>query len=294
MKTKYIALAIAAMITGVVIASCTKEQDKESIEEEATPSSSEQRPAGGFDENGASNSVFSVSADKKVRFSKGNLHWYPYKWSFAEKQYQYKGIYSNVSNWKSHFGWACSGWNNGASACQPYSHSGDPSDYAQFNSVTGDNAKGDWAWNNPIENGGNRKNMWRTLTHTEWNYLLNSRSGAHNKRSLATVCGVHGLIILPDNFTQPSGVNFSYNDLYSYSNNTYTEETWQKMEDAGAIFLPAAGYRWMSTVSAQGTEGYYWTASKTRLCFVVNHCDINYVSSSPVNGYSVRPVMDVQ
>ena len=43
-----------------------------------------------------------------------------------------------------------------------------------------------------------------------------------------------------------------------FSDNTYTEEQWQKMEDAGAVFLPAAGYR----TGDDGSYGTYWSSTQ--------------------------------
>lgn len=84
---------------------------------------------------------------------------------------------------------------------------------------------------------------WRTLTADEWNYLLNTRTNAANLRSAAKVNDKDGLILLPDNWLIPEGMAFTAG--LSMNNrgdqNTYAGEAWTAMENAGAIFLPAAG-----------------------------------------------------
>ena len=46
--------------------------------------------------------------------------------------------------------------------------------------------------------------------------------------------------------------------MWPFLGNTYTEEQWQKMEDAGAVFLPAAGYR----TGDDGSYGTYWSSTQ--------------------------------
>ena len=40
-------------------------------------------------------------------------------------------------------------------------------------------------------------------------------------------------------------------------------EAWDKMEMAGAIFLPAAGYRSNTNVAGDNTQGWYWSTTNT-------------------------------
>ena len=79
-------------------------------------------------------------------------------------------------------------------------------------------------------------------------------------RGTATVNGVNGLILLPDNWTLPTGVTFTYGEG-SWSQNTYSASDWSKMEANGAVFLPAAGYRDGTDVGGVGSNGYYWSSS---------------------------------
>ena len=83
---------------------------------------------------------------------------------------------------------------------------------------------------------------------------------------VAQVNGVNGFIFLPDNWTCPAGVTFksgfhsSYGTEYYAAYQTFTAEQWSKMESAGAVFLPASGYRWGTDVNYVGDNGDYWSS----------------------------------
>ena len=218
---------------------------------------------GGFDENGASYAIFSVAADKQVRFSKGNLQYRASTgiWQFAENQYDYIGngnanISETYDGWIDLFGGGTSGWNSGAIAYQPWSSSGYNDDYISDNS---DNANTDWGVYNAISNGGNQPGMWRTLTHDEFEYLIYNRNNAENKYGNASINGIFGFVILPDNWTLPAGVTFTpgLNSSATISN-TYNLEEWSLMEYNGAIFFPAAGYRTGINIQDVGYGCNYW------------------------------------
>ena len=264
---------------------------------------------GGFDANGASNARFSVSSNKQVRFSRGNLQYQASTntWRFAEHQYDCIGadnanISSTYSGWIDLFGWGTSGWNSGATCYQPWSTSGTASDYypggVYTNSLTGAYANADWGVYNAISNGGNRPGMWRTMTHDEWVYLFTGRPNALSKYGLATVEGQMGMIILPDNWTTPSGLNFTP-DTNSYNTNVYTAASWTQMESNGAIFLPSAGHRWVTQIIGVGVEGEYWSSTyhdgDVRYAYNV-HFRESYLntgwSGSRFDARSVRLVMD--
>ena len=261
---------------------------------------------GGFDANGASNALFSVSASKKVHFSRGNLQ---YKastgtWRFAESQLDYVGsanaaISPTNSGWIDLFGYGTSGWNSGAEAYEPYSFSWNFQDYLRNVDLTGSYAEADWGWHNAISNGGNQAHMWRTMTATEWQYLI-GRSG---KCGLATIGGsTRGMIILPDNFSTPSGISWTpaSNSSGDYEDNILSASQWQQMEDAGAIFLPAAGDRVYDEVNSVGWNGSYWSSSYDRDnedwayrgVFFQNGYVASPAGDGPHVGYSVRLVKD--
>ncbi len=214
---------------------------------------------------GAIYGKFSVSSDDQVYFSQGNLQYQASTstWRFADNQYDMIGadnsnISSTYSGWIDLFGWGTSGYNGK----NPYMTSTDYSDYGVDGDANADIAgtNYDWGVYNAIQNGGNSAGMWRTLTSDEWNYVLSQRTDASALKGLATVNGVTGMILLPDNWTTPSGITFK-NGMNGFDSNTYTTSDWAKMEANGAVFLPATGYRNGSDVVSVGSNGFYWAPS---------------------------------
>ena len=266
------------MVLGmVVMVGCDRDEDSTD-----NPTNPTNPSVGGFDENGASNAVFTVASGRTVHFSRGNLQYQASTgtWRFAEHQYDYVGddnanISSTYSGWIDLFGWGTSGWNSGAVCYQPWAtNKWRDGDYypggSYTNSLTGEYANADWGVYNRISNGGNQTGMWRTLTYNEWRYLLFSRAAstingvANAHYAKAVVNGTNGLVIFPDNFTMPSGMSYpSGINTYtaSFNNNTYTESQWSQMEGAGCIFLPAAGHRYGTEVYNDGTFSLYWSSS---------------------------------
>lgn len=206
--------------------------------------------------------AFSVSATKQVNFSKGNLQYQASTetWRFAENQYDMIGaansnISSTYNGWIDLFGWGTSGYDNK----YPYMTSATNADYGDGEKdIAGTDY--DWGVYNAISNGGNSKGLWRTLTTGEWQYLFKSRDGYAAKYSQGTVNSVHGLILLPDSWTLPAGCNFTAKAA-NWTTNAYNTDNWAKMQTAGAVFLPAAGYRDGTDVYFVGDYGYYWSSS---------------------------------
>ena len=195
--------------------------------------------------------VFSVWYNKKVYFSPGNLQYQPSTktWRFAKEQYDMcatdnSSISATSNKWIDLFGW---GTGNYPTLCTK-----EDDDYFGFT---------DWG-TNAISNGGNKAKVWRTLNGDEWKHLFHTRENAENLRSGATVKNVHGYIFLPDNWVVPEGIKFTANKK-DWDTNTYSETQWIEMENAGAIFLPAAGVRWGTEVNDSGTGnfGEYWSSS---------------------------------
>ena len=287
---------------------------------------------GGFDQNGASNALFSVAAGRQVRFSKGNLQYCPSglhsvatggtesgTWRFAENQWDYIGQdNANIASpsykgWIDLFGWGTSGWNSGANAYQPRDTSSTYEDYyiggTSENDLTGEYANADWGVYNAISNGGNQPGMWRTLTSDEWTYLLETRSastacGYDNVRcSKATVGDVYGLIIFPDVYVHPSGVSTLLNvnvivNESGVADDTYvlTMNEWDQMQGAGCIFLPTAGIRDGTEVYYDGSYGCYSSANSlyncTAMCLSFTNNSLMIMDALRTYGFSVRLVMD--
>lgn len=219
--------------------------------------------------NGALSGKFSVSPTTQVQFSQGNLQYRAstQTWRFAENQYDVLG-YNNINISSTYDGWIdLFGWGTGNN---PTNTSTDNNDYSTFS---------DWGVN-AISNGGNKANLWRTLTKDEWVYLFQTRANAAFLFGLGNVNGINGTIILPDNWSIPQGATFTPSinqglkdkgDYYSSNNrevnnfldNTYTAEQWSIIESAGAVFLPCGAMREGGTdVKYEGGRfGKYWSST---------------------------------
>ncbi len=249
--------------------------------------------------------AFTVSEGKQVAFSQGNLQCSgvttgTYTWSFAENQYEMLGE-ANVSSDAladkiDLFGWS----GNTGTAKWGISTSTSYSDYA------GDFV--DWGTNTI---GTAAPNTYRTLTKDEWAYLLNTRTDATNKKGVARIKlndegtqYANGLILLPDSWTCPAGITFKSGfasdwSIEAYATyQTFTLAEWQQLESAGAVFLPASGYRIGSSMEYVQNFGNYWSASADgsnyayRLRFFSDGASADYYGNR-YYGQAVRLVQDV-
>ena len=225
---------------------------------------------------GAINGKFSINANgDQVYFSQGNLQYIgsaatPY-WKFADSQWDYLGETTGQNSDDENvdrdlFGWGTSGYNHGAVCYQPWSTSTANSDYYAYgnyqynlNSQTG---QADWGYN-PISNGGNQPNQWRTLTNAEWGYVFNTRETTSGIRyAKAIVNNISGVILLPDDWsTGYYSLSNTNSSGASFSSNTITASQWNGLEQLGAVFLPATGHRIGTSVNSVGSYGYYWSSS---------------------------------
>lgn len=235
--------------------------------------------------------VFSVSAFKQVQFSKSNLQFHAKYtvWRFAKNQYDIIGdanrnISATYEGWIDLFGW---GTGNNPTLAD-----------ASWNSY---NSYVEWG-SNKIVYGGKIANQWRTLTSAEWNYLFHERTNAEELFGLGCVCGVNGLIVLPDRCDLPETLIFNAGGD-NYNNNVYTAEQWALLENAGVIFLPASGYRAGTIVHNVGTHGAYWssTPDKDGVSFYLGFEESNinpqahdYLHGSRHYGHAVRLVQEVR
>ena len=209
--------------------------------------------------------VFSVAADKQVKFSKGNLqctiNGTDTAWAFAAHQYDMLGTAnvngSVLANTIDLFGWS---GNTATTAKWGISLSTDYNDYS-----------GDFAdWGQHIGDG----SLWRTLTSDEWNYLRSTRANASNLMGVARInldaegtTYANGLILLPDSWTCPEDITFksgfaSTRSEQAYADyQTFTLAQWEKLEAAGAVFLPASGRRNGSRFDFVQSYGRCWSAT---------------------------------
>ena len=222
---------------------------------------------------GAINGVFSVGENTAVYFSQGNLQYQASTntWQFATNQFDYIGsansnISSTYTGWIDLFGWGTSGYNHGATCYQPWSTSTTDGDYYAYGSYTynlfDESGQADWGYN-AISNGGNTTNTWRTPTHEEWLYIFNGRCTTSGYRfAYGRVNNVNGMILLPDNWrTDYFTLNSANNPSSSFSTNIISTTDWATLEQHGAVFLPAAGYRNGFSVNGVGSYCGYWSAS---------------------------------
>ncbi|MBR1793217.1 MAG: C10 family peptidase [Bacteroidales bacterium] len=268
---------------------------------------------------GSLSGVFAVDDNVLVSFSAGNLQYRPDSsiWRFAAHQYDIIGA-TNISasaeymDWIDLFGWGASGYHNprdphnvhympfdmvSSTVAEDNSHGYGPSTSIVNADFDGVSSNYDWGIYCAIRNGGNAAGRWRTLTENEWQYLLFYRDKAVNKRALATVAGVPGVILLPESWAQPTGIRFSEGSNLGYETNVYSAAMWLSMESAGAVFLPAAGLRSESTVSMVAHNGYYWSSrhydASDAYVFVIERSRVSVEPLDRSIGRSVRLVHDV-
>ena len=182
--------------------------------------------------------------DVQVRFSQGNL-WYgkvggatEATWNFETKQYDSTPASGN--SWSpdhiSHFY-----WNKDASLA-----------YAESNNETGASAIDNFFTNSDqttakadfTVNG--QTNVWRTLSHDEWNYLFENHNYNHDK--YVSVNGKSGIVIAPDGFSGTIA-------------DSYDATAWTTAESNGFVFLPITGYRSGSSITEQEVGGKIGSSS---------------------------------
>lgn len=254
---------------------------------------------------------FSVRGDAegndsyKVVFSRGNLQHVETAlpntgtWKFADRQYDFFACNNlaaaghNISTTTDLFAWS-------------FDYSGDNTRDDKFGMFTYDywNDFDDWTAGGTFQDWGYYKTIsgdaphtWFTMTSDEWFYLLHTRvhKTGDDLRGKAKITGiadhpgrlsmsgnthpteVYGFILLPDDWTPgdvPTGISFTPASQDSLYQNVYNISEWARLEAAGAMFLPAAGYAepYGNPEAAEGSvvvfdnatnqNGNYWTSTK--------------------------------
>ena len=257
---------------------------------------------------------FSVADGKHVAFSPGNLQCSGvksgnYHWKFAYQQYEYLGAANidgtGLADKIDLFGWS----GNNTSAPWGISTSTTASDYSGDFKDWGENTIGTDA-----------ANTWRTLSDEEWLYLFHGRYNAENLFALGTVNGVSGIILLPDDWANTTGITFtpsttkglewntSYNQYADFTGNKHYEDNiftlpqWQILEQAGAVFLPAANFRQGNVYDYKTSQFWsptlqYWSSTSNGTDagdMAAGYMFIYIASMNKSYGYSVRLVQDVE
>ncbi len=264
--------------------------------------------------------LFSVSEERYVSFSQGNLQYIHSqdRWHFADNQWEIIGDRNirdgQLGDTIDLFGWSAK------DSQHPFgvSTSNIRSEYQ------GDFL--DWG-TNTID--GDACDQWRTMTAEEWHYLLHKRANAAKLFALATVNEIPGLILLPDDWQCPENVqftpstqrgmylvqnkqtNYRYLDYYTnntagayhYNDNIYTAEQWDELANAGAVFIPSAGWREKNVFKEYETVpmtqycGIYWTSTvlNSNSPVFFRPCDFEITlcyNNAVYRGRSVRLVHD--
>lgn len=238
---------------------------------------------------GAINGKFTINENgDQIYFSKGNLQYQASTdtWRFAEHQWGFVGstevtsgspcgnvegssnhLMSNVYyGWIDLFGFECeTGHNPTWQTYYGYN-------YCKFNEY------GSYS----ISNGGDSSNIWRILTYEEWWWLLfdrNTNSGSLFAK--ATVGGVNGLIILPDNWNNTIYSLANINEYQgSFMSNIISTSVWiDTFETNGAVFLPAAGSMFIHELY-EPTSNVHYAQMQLRVGFYGSYW--NY-KESPIN-----------
>ena len=234
---------------------------KEETAKAAAEQAKADKPAATTANKGVLQGLFSVAANKKVRFSMGNLQFNPKKYEFRFALHQYDRIGNdntkiapNYDGWIDLFGYGTSGY----MGCEP-TETNTGNQYRQDDIA---NTNYDWGVYNPISNGGNKEGLWRTLTKEEWNFLFSGRANAAKLLAKACVNGINGAIILPDDFYEHR-VRVPFDSTPDgFAGNTYDLSQWATLEAAGAIFLPCCGKRkGIAMASTPEDTWVYWTSS---------------------------------
>lgn len=213
----------------------------------------------------ANGQVFTYYKDDKVGYkvgvlAGGNLCWDGNSFGMMPEQYEY---YTERTDTKmSHFFWS----KNAADAC---------------GNKASTIANGDKLF----ADGGKAIKGWSTMNKSEFGGLFDKVTtrpatiapfGCFAK---ATVHDINGLVIFPDGYQHPE-ISFQFNninigsDTSHCSDNVLSDNDWAAVEDAGAVFLPFAGFvraKAPTTVESANTRGDYWQNSLasegTKVCF---------------------------
>ena len=198
--------------------------------------------------------VFSVSDTQKIQFSRGNLQYVPSanKWQMASQQTEVVGVAESSVNLDSYTG---------------------AIDLFVWRNDYGDSIGSDW----------------RMLKNEEWEYLLREEEIGYGPEMAgqAKVGTQYGLVIIPDDWSEPTGLSFSASPD-NWTTNNYTSEEWSQMEAAGAVFLPCVndmGSYWSSTSNGStNAYGMYFSESAISVGYSVARS----------SNYAVRLVKDVK
>ena len=224
--------------------------------------------------------TFSVGKYEVAQFATGNLQ-YNVKnkeWSFAKQQYQYIGD-ANINVGDPAFTGTIDlfGWSNGENNNFGANQSGNKNDYK------GDFV--DWGTLFPAEDN------WSTLSHEQWDYLLNKRGAG--KKQIARVGTVFGVMLFPDVWNAPLTVEAQYDNYFKINVYNYTLDQWTKLETAGAVFFPAAGRRYGGYDNKYIYDGITNLGDEYKLQYCTNDLAAYYTSTKHDDGERVSYLLNL-
>ena len=266
--------------------------------------------------------LFQINAEgTKVYFAPGNLQatydGSTWQWAFAKNQWEYIG-YSSANTLINGdgsipfngtvdlFGWVGETSNWSGATQYGISNANAVNSRYTYGNIASEALKSDWG--NTISDG----YKWRTLSFSEWIYVFSTRisgstvnSTPNARYTCATINAddrdVHGIILFPDGITIESNEVTTWgkiNDSSSWKTEC-TSVQWANLAAKGCVFLPAAGYRYSSTVGnsyklevsirGDGNSGYYWSSSpNTTDVYSAYAVFFDYSNLNPARSYS-RP-----
>ena len=185
--------------------------------------------------------IFSVGEGKYVQFSTGNLQYEvgTNTWSFASEQYEVIGgeAYDPANPTNTNYGMNEPGYTG---KLDLFGWSSDGKFGVNPSNTDADYEEAFVDWGNLVDGEDN----WYTLTKDEMNYILNRKKDNKKLWALATVCGMNGLILLPDNWNTSTTLEYGYIPTdWNYEKNQLDAAAWAALEAAGAVFLPEGGSR---------------------------------------------------
>ena len=246
-------------------------------------------------------------------------------WKFAEEQWSSIGNAAGNTSFAAGSTVDFFGWVGNSASYNTYGLCTDntnPTSATYYGGNTADKLKTDWGAIPEVVS--NLGSGWFTLSNDQWGYLFNTRTnttvnGVANARYTratinmsavsadATTSGVHGMILFPDNFVLPDGIasevvwGSGINSTADFNSNggwnafaKISSAGWEMLEEAGCVFLPAAGYRSGTTVGNAGLRGYYWSSSPYGTATFAYYVGFRAGGVNPqnygsrFNGFSVR------
>lgn len=198
------------------------------------------------------NCYFSVCRNK-VQFAPGNLQatydGNEWSWHFAANDYVIIGNgpgNTSITN--------TAPWIDGTGTVDLFGYSTAATYYGISSSVVSGDYSGDFVDWGTLQIDSYAADTWRSLTEEEYDCLIYGREFYDLLCGNATIDGLRGTVILPDNWIGPEIIGIE--EDHSFDANTFTRRDWDFMKANGAVFLPMGRRRGADLINYDG--GMYW------------------------------------